>query len=329
MHQIIKENSKKLKFNKMKTFAFFLVLFLLITPIEANAMEITKSSTPDNDFKLYYGLVVDAGFLIEDRQIYREEINQVWDQNHTEDFYWQSIAHLFLDFKYLSDEKFSCSIEFRVLNITRYGSLIYDLSENHFYMQNNISKDVYIPFFFQNSQDHKDNDIFCTYDATRNIFIKDIGPIIQGLNQPAKFYTYYNDSIVNLNQVKIFWPDDTPYGGKCSTDLFYEQSGLFLNGRLPFYSFNEFCRLAIPSFNSTNFNTNPELKLARTNLKFSSAETSPTKTSNLGLIIIGAGIIFGVPLVIVITRSIKLKQIKKTKKKKKPHSKFRRQINYR
>ncbi|MHA1584348.1 MAG: hypothetical protein ACTSWL_03780 [Promethearchaeota archaeon] len=326
MQYRIKKNIKIFKGNKIKIIALLLVLFLSITPIEAKAKENTRNPAPNNDFYLHYGMW-GAEFVVDNHIISRQELQQEWEKNYTTDYRWQSVAHLFLDFKNISNNLFNCSIEFKILNITKRGSLIYELSKNHFYMQDNIDNDVYEPFFFQYSQEHKDQDILSTFNTTRDVYMKDINatqkPPLRGLD-----YSYYNYDL-NMTCVEVPWPEDSFYAGYINTHIMYDYlNGFLIFGVLPFYSFEEFCRLAIPSFNSTNFSANPELKLAETNLNFTNfnpiLEGSLNPKSNLDpIMIIVAGIIFGLPLVIIIARSIKQKQIKKTNKHNKNHSKIR------
>ncbi|WP_457559652.1 hypothetical protein [Candidatus Harpocratesius sp.] len=318
---------KKEILNKYRIISLFLLIFLIFFPINVNGEKKYINIEIPNEFHLYYGFW-GAEFIVENQNILRNDLQEMWNTNYTSDFRWQSVAHLFLDFSYLSNGKYNCSVEFKILNITRHGSLIYDLSQNHFYMQENSSNDIYVPFFFNYTQEQKDQDIFCNNNATSYVFMKDINYTkidtpLRGLD-----YSYYNLNL-NTSRIDVLWPEDSEYAEYLNTVLFYDYlNGFLIYGNLPFDSFEIFCRLAISTFNDDNFSANPELKLADTNLNFSlcSAEknsnsNNPENTIISPISFIIAGFIFGVPMIIIITKSFRDKQKKGFKNKK--YNRFR------
>lgn len=291
---------KKRRFLKKNWIIFFILgTSLILFPLGVIDGNIFSKSKLPKEFHLYYGFW-GAEFIVENQYILRNDLQEMWDTNYTSDYRWQSVAHLFLDFSYISDGKYTCSVEFKILNITRHGSLIYDLFQNLFYMQDNASNGVYVPLFFKISQVHQDQEIFCSRDATSNIFIQDIH--YNGINDSVKGldYTFYDENIY-LSKVDVF----------SNSILYYDNlNGFLLSGNLPFNCFENFCQLAIPTFNRTNFSANPELKLADTNLKFSISNLDDDLNSlnspngNLEIVIfIIAGILVGVPIIVVIKKS--------------------------
>lgn len=312
--KIIKSKYKNSTSRKSYTMLLLVILFFLnslFLPVGVDGRKIKENPELPPRFHLYYGFW-GAEFLIENQYIIRSDLQDYLETNNSADFKWKSVAHLYLDFSYVSENLYSCSVEFKILNITRNGVLMFKLSENRFYMPNNFTNGVFIPIFFDINQNFHNKDIFCAYNSTINILMENINYMAIDHTLKGTDYSYY-DIDLNVSRVDVPYPDNTLYEGMINSVLLYDYSnGFLIWGNLPFYCFENLCRLAIPTFNSTNFSANPELKLASTNLNFtisnsgSFPHTSNSLKDNPYLTeFIMVGIVFGVPLIIVITKSIR------------------------